>query len=104
MSYFEVHITMTSKSIGSKGQYQVSGQEKKHFRTMDEVNKFLKDRYGKSKRSPMYIDKKAGGSEKVGYVYRFIDADYSHAPVEKWYQQDWVSITELTPRSPFKKK
>jgi hypothetical protein len=104
MSYFEVDIVMTAKPIGSKEPYHMFDHKTMSFQTMAEVKKFLKDRYGKSKRQPMYVDKKAGGSEKVGYVFGFNNADWSHAPVEKWHQQDWVNIAELTPRSPFKKK
>lgn len=103
MPYLEADITMTGKDIGSKGSYQIFGHERKTFRSMAELKKFLKDRYGNSKRSPMYIDTKDGKAQKTGYIYGFINADYSHAPVHKWYQQDWVEITELTPRNPFKK-
>ena len=62
---------------------------------MAEARAWLNDRYGKSKRAPMYIDTPSG-AKRVGYVIGFRAADWSHAPVEKWLQQDWVEFREVS--------
>ena len=65
---------------------------------MKEAKDWLKDNYGKAKRVPMYVDTKDGKTKKVGYVIGFRNADYSHSPVYKWIQQDWVSFNEVKER------
>ena len=37
-----------------------------------------------------------------GYVYKFENADYSHSPVERWQQEDWVNISKIKADNAFK--
>lgn len=105
MNYYEVYITMTAKPMGrpkseagySDGDYHVFARDTKKFKTLEEVKAWLKDHYGNSKRVKMYQDTE-DGAQHTGYIYCFIGSDYSHSPVDKWYQQDWVEISEVTSR------
>lgn len=93
----ELHITMTGKSYNPKDQYCIFGDERHSFPTMQAARDWLKERYGSSKRVPMYHDTKDGRTKQTGYVYGFRNADWSHAPLDKWLQQDWVSFRESEP-------
>jgi hypothetical protein len=88
---------MTAKGIGNipDNDWQTFDHDSHSFATREEVNQFLADEYGKCKRSKMYRDGKDGKPIQVGYIYHFKNNDISHLPVEKWYQQDWVEITEV---------
>ncbi|MDD2779739.1 MAG: hypothetical protein PHD17_11295 [Methanothrix soehngenii] len=106
-NYVEVQIDMTAKPAGRSeagGGYTLFHQEKKTFRSMAEVQKWLKDRYGSSRRQPMYADKKDGSTEKVGYVISFKDQEYEGGRYRTYYHQDWIGIREIPAASPFTKK
>ena len=90
----EVHTIMTGKGYSPKDKYCIFGENTEHFNTLDEVQEYLKDQYGTCRRSKMYRDKD-GKSEHIGYVFGFRNSDISHVPVDKWLQQDWVSILEV---------
>jgi len=92
--YYEIDITKTSKPIGSKEKYSALDIEKKYFKSKEEVDKFLKENYGKVRKTPMFQDTKEGESQKVGYVYGFKNRDWSHNS-ESWFQQDWVTIHKI---------
>jgi hypothetical protein len=70
-----------------------------NFKDKAEAHNYLKNRYGKSKRSLMYVDHKEG-PKHIGYTYGFRNEDRSHYPVQKWLQQDWVEFREVTTVSP----
>lgn len=89
---FEVHITSTGRNYGRNQQYHILNEQSHRFDSKQAVQTFLKEQYGTCKRVKMYCDKKDGSTDQVGYIYGFHNADWSHAPVEKWLQQDWVSI------------
>jgi hypothetical protein len=42
-----------------------------------------------------------GDSTPCGYVFEFEDADYSHAPIEKWIQRDWVTVNKIASKNAF---
>jgi len=67
----------------------------KNFGSLEEVKKFLAENYPKKRGKDIFVDKTDGSVEKVGKVFSFWNADYSHAPVEKWWQSDWVEVTEV---------
>jgi len=90
----ELYITMTGKSFSPKDQWQKMGRYRKAFNNKAEAMEYLRDTYGKSKRGGMYRDTKDGKTIKIGYVIGFRNADYSHAPVQHWIQQDWVEFRE----------
>ena len=91
----QLHITMTGKSFSPKSTFSCFGEDTKSFTDMKTAKQWLKEHYGKAKRVPMYCDRKDGKTEKVGYVIGFRNADYSHSPVDKWIQQDWISFREV---------
>jgi hypothetical protein len=95
-------ITMTGKSFSPKDKFSRFGEETKNFSTIKEAKGWLKEQYGNSKRVPMYVDLKTGGTKRTGYVIGFRNADYSHSPVQKWIQQDWVEFREVTTINPNK--
>lgn len=93
----QLDITRTSKVAGSPtGEYAQYDSEVKRFKDLAEAKAWLKDEYGTCKRQPMYTDLKDGSSRKIGYIYCFKNADWSHSPVEHWYQQDWVEFSKVT--------
>jgi hypothetical protein len=87
----QVKITQTGKSYNPKDQYETFGHDTKTFNNLQEANKWLNETYGKSKRQRMYADSKQGANH-IGYVIGFHNADWSHAPVNKWLQQDWIEF------------
>lgn len=93
----QIHITMTGKGFSSKDKFSGISEETKTFRDMPACHEYLKKTYGKCKRDPMYADGQDDKPIKRGYIYCFRTADYSHAPVQHWIQQDWVSFYELMP-------
>ena len=82
----------TGKGYGSKDGFNCFDDSREFFQDIAEARIMLKERYGTCKRSKMHIDTKAGDTRHIGYIYHFHNADLSHAPVEKWYQQDWVEF------------
>ena len=94
MEYYKVHRVMTGKPMGrSDEDYSRFDEDDQLFETLDEAKQFIKDTYGASKRQAMYQD---NGANQIGWVIHFKNADYSHAPTNKWYQLDWVTITHVT--------
>ena len=89
-------ITLTGTKCPRKEKYTCFGEDKVYAKTMKEMRRLLAERYGKSwkHRSPVYRDKVDGSVIHIGYVVGYRNADYSHAPVEWWYQQDWISFKE----------
>jgi hypothetical protein len=91
-----IQITSTGKSYNPRDKFSLFGERTETVADMREAKQWLRDTYGKAKRAPMYIDTK-GGTKKVGYVIGFRNADWSHSPVNKWIQQDWVSFHSQKP-------
>jgi hypothetical protein len=107
-TYYEVDIIHTSSSDNGDKFYN-NGEETIPFETVEKVKEWLDQKYGsehtlfkdpnyKIKRSIMYH----GDSTPCGYVFEFEDADYSHAPIEKWIQRDWVTINKIVSKNAFK--
>ena len=97
----ELHITMTGKGYSPKAAWECFANEVKRFEDIAAAKVWLAEHYGKCRRVPMYCDVKAGPDDpgfsrtvRAGTIYCFRNADWSHAPVEKWMQQDWVSVSE----------
>lgn len=93
-------ITMTGKSFSPKDKFSTFGEDTKTFSTLQEAKRWLKEQYKKSKRVPMYVDMKDGEPKRIGYVIGFRNADYSHSPVQKWIQRDWVEFREVVTINP----
>lgn len=93
----QVHVIMTCKSYSPKDSYRIFAEDKRTFADMAEARQWLREQYGKAKRSPMYVDTKDGRMLNIGYVIGFRAADWSHSSVDKWLQRDWVSFSEVIP-------
>lgn len=98
----ELLITPTGKSYSPRAEWQHMSErpERRVFETKQEARAWLKERYGRAKRVPMYRDQKEGAPVIVGYVIGYRNADWSHAPVQHWLQQDWIEFRETQPVSP----
>jgi hypothetical protein len=95
---YQIRIQETAKGFSPNDFWtKLSVPEHHSFSDLKEVKEYLKKKYGKCKRVPMYYDDKDGKPIKCGYIYGFRNADLSHYPVVKWLQQDWVSINEIKP-------
>ena len=91
----QLQITMTGRGYGKNDEYRCFDEDTKTFSDMKSAKGWLKEQYGKSKRGKIYQDHKNGISYQVGYIYSFNNADWSHSPVNKWRQQDWVEFQNL---------
>ena len=91
---FELHTTQTGRGFSKGEHYSTFDTRREVFNTMREVYAYLRSVYGKSRRQPMYIDRKDGTTIKCGWVIGFRNADYSHAPIQHWLQQDWIELRE----------
>lgn len=90
---FEVTVDKTAKSMGNSSEmWRRFDNERREFETIEQVKEYL-EQYKGHKRTKIYRDPNA---EHVGYIYHFKNSDVSHAPVESWYQQDWVEISDLS--------
>ncbi len=69
--------------------------------SIEEVEEVLKERYGKviskstREKRGVYVDKKDGGAERVGFLYSFWNKDWS-LNSKNWFQTDWITISEVT--------
>ena len=87
---------MTGKSFSPKDKFSTFHKYRKLFDDLAGANAWLKENYGKSKRAPMYVDTPLG-TKRIGYVIGFRTADWSHAPVHHWIQQDWIEFRDCKP-------
>jgi len=97
--YYKVTIDETSRNT-PKDESTRFNQEVTTHKTLDEVRKYLAERYGgkipeRRARNTVYVDGKDGKGQPVGFLHSYWNADLSHAPVDKWYQTDWVCVTEV---------
>jgi hypothetical protein len=93
---FQLSIQATAKGYAAKDHWRhIADTEYVCFSTFEEVKQYLRTRYAKSKRVPMYVDQKDGQTQQVGWVFGFRAVDFSHAPIERWIQQDWVHVYEI---------
>jgi hypothetical protein len=93
----QIEIVPTARNSSKENWTRMSDTERKNFEDLKTCKAYLKNRYGKCKRYPVFIDKENSEALKYGYVFSFRNADYSHAPIQKWFQQDWVTFFELKP-------
>lgn len=95
-TFYEVRVTKTGKAVGRKEDYSTFDIERKEFATINAVKSYLKETYGTCKREKMYIDSHDLHQPiHIGYIYSFKNEDVSHAPVNRWYQKDWIEVREL---------
>lgn len=87
-------ITKTGNGYNPKDGYTLFDCQIENFKTIPDADAWIKETYGKVKRSKMFVDVDEK-SKHCGYVIGFRNADLSHYPVEKWLQQDWVEFREV---------
>lgn len=92
--HYVIRTDCTSKSIGSKGNYQSFDSVESKFDTLDEVKNYLQETYKDCKKIKMYIDTKTEEHKHTGWIYCFKNKDWSHDS-KTWLQQDWVQIYEV---------
>ena len=98
--YARVRTISTGKAAGSHEPddqgWSRFDEDSRDFPTVEAAREYIRDKYGKCKRVMMYRDSKDNPQGvHVGYIYCFHNGDWSHTPVEKWYQHDWVEITTV---------
>jgi hypothetical protein len=101
--YFEVVITQTYQPAGPKIERYRGDTTRETFPAMKDVKAFLKDKYGTSRRQPMYRDKADGSAEQMGYVYHFREDQQNRdkqSGRDVWYCQDWVTIRGIKTCNP----
>jgi hypothetical protein len=93
-------ITRTSKLMGGKDRtWEVFDEETKTFKNLSEARNWIKEQYGKAKKSPMFVDDKEGKTKKVGYIYGMKNYDWDRDTGKKvnYYQQDWIEFRAIKP-------
>jgi len=94
--HWEVSITSNGADLFSS-DYNVFNEENKRFQTKEGALAFIKEKYKGLKREAMFIDYiNTNETIQIGWMYKFRNADWSHAPVKKWNQQDWVVLNYVT--------
>jgi len=99
--FYKVVINQTARGVDeTDDDFERMAVIDKDFSTLPQALDFIKKQGYSSKdveKTPMYIDTKAYGSKpkQIGWIFTYENADYSHSPVEKWVQQDWVEVFVL---------
>jgi hypothetical protein len=100
MKYFKIIIDETGcSSPKGKDESRIFNQIVERQKTIEGVEEFLKDRYGKviskqkRKQNGVFIDR-GNESEQIGFHYSFWNKDYSHNS-KKWFQTDWIVVREV---------
>ena len=94
MKYIKLIITETGKDIGSKEKYTNFNQIIHRFEDVPQAKKYLNERYGNRKRSPIFIDDAKGKEHQIGYIIGFRNQDISHNS-KWWNQQDWIEFMKV---------
>jgi len=95
---------MTSKSFSPRDEWRIFADDSFWAADIEDAKAKLQERYGKSAwqhKKPMFLDTKASPDDpgysktiQCGWIVGFRNADYSHAPVERWLQQDWIALNQ----------
>jgi len=100
MDYYEMIITCEGSSDGD--EFSVFDDKTKIFGTADEARKWLKEQYGNCRIPIRRMQMYHGDGIPCGYIFEYENADWSHSPVEKWIQRDWVSVEKCHSDNAFK--
>lgn len=93
--YIEVKVTETVKEPRSGMGFDSVNQIIRPFDNMAKAIAWIEDRYAHVKtKSKIMQDRAKGGSEHVGTIYHYRNADLSHSGKE-WMQEDWVLVYEI---------
>lgn len=95
IEYFKVEITFHERNAGRNQEWYHSHLEEKTFQTIQEARKFIADRYKKSSKENIFIDRN-GKAEIVGKLYK---SKYNfwknNNKKSTMYTRDWVTITKV---------
>jgi len=93
MSYIKVSIVETGRN-SLKDSPHIFNTESKNFKALEEAKEYIRERYGKipKGRNKTYIDTTDGQVKEVGFTYSYWNTDYT----TRWFQTDWIEITEVT--------
>jgi hypothetical protein len=109
LKYYKIEIHETYKSrpsdekpYGFNSDISQAELIVKEFFTLDDVKKYLIERYGKmpGMKNKIYQDTryteegKTPESIECGFTHSYWNRDISHAS-KSWYQTDWISIYEV---------
>jgi hypothetical protein len=94
MKRYELEIIETGTSRpADKENSHVFSIIQESFESLESVESYLIDRYGKLPNRPIYIDTADGTIKQAGYCRSFWNKDISHMS-KSWYQTDWITIHE----------
>lgn len=94
MSKYKISITETGRGSLNEAPTIFSEDISQHA-TLEKVIEFLINRYGKMPKGKNKIYRDVDGKSVVyGFLHSFWNWDCSHNS-KKWYQTDWISITEV---------
>ena len=89
-------VESTGKAVGDKNTSWQVFDYKKTICDNRRNQEWLKDNYEGKSKDKIYIDDKNGNAQHIGYIYKLgINWDVSHNTDDKWYQQDWITISEI---------
>jgi len=101
MNYLKIVINETAcNSPKVSDDTHVFNQIVEKKKTIEEVEEFLKDRYGKviskkhREKRGVFVDDKNGQAKRVGFLFSFWNKDWSHNS-KSWFQTDWIEIMKV---------
>ena len=90
--YYKIKISETAKPMGNnQTSYNIFNTAKEYFNTLDEVKKYLENKYNTCKRTPIYRDNENGDALKVGKIYCYT----TNSNGEYYFEQDWTEVWEI---------
>jgi hypothetical protein len=99
--YFKLVINETGcntpKQVDESTNFNQIVEKRK---TIEEVEAYLKDRYGKTipkahrEKRCVFVDKTDGSIERVGFLYSYWNKDWSHN-TKSWFQTDWITVSKV---------
>lgn len=90
MDYYEMVIICEGSSDGE--EFSVFDEETKIFDTADKAREWLKEYYNTRRVSIHRMQMYRGDGIPCGYIFEYENSDWSHSPIEKWIQRDWVTV------------
>ena len=94
MTYYEVVRTRTAKPVGNNIDWSTWDRDRATFPTIQEAKKYLKDEYGKCKKTRIYKDGDNGEAVHVGYIYSYNTPPCTYGDCHH-NNQDWVEVREI---------
>lgn len=94
--YYQVRTTCTTEETRNNPRLTTVFQEStKAYSTLEDVYRALHDAYKDARITLTYRENNVSPAKPSGLAYTFKNADWSHNPVQRWTQVDWVEVTEI---------